>query len=57
MTQIRKTVYVYVPFKPMKLDNTLDEVVAQAGLKQLRIAETVKYPHDTVFLSGGCEAE
>ncbi|MDC6657715.1 2,3-bisphosphoglycerate-independent phosphoglycerate mutase, partial [Leclercia adecarboxylata] len=33
------------------------EVVAKRGLKQLRIAETEKYPHVTFFFSGGNEAE
>jgi 2,3-bisphosphoglycerate-independent phosphoglycerate mutase len=34
----------------------LGEVVAKAGLKQLRIAETEKYAHVTFFLNGGREA-
>ena len=37
------------------LTNTLGEVVARAGLKQLRIAETEKYAHVTFFLNGGEE--
>jgi len=36
--------------------NTLGEVIAGAGLSQLRIAETEKYAHVTFFLSGGREA-
>ena len=39
------------------LDNTLGEVFSQNGLKQLRIAETEKYPHVTFFMSGGREDE
>ena len=35
--------------------NTLGEVVAKAGLKQFRIAETEKYAHVTYFLNGGRE--
>ena len=35
--------------------NTLGDVVAAAGLKQLRLAETEKYPHVTFFLNGGVE--
>ncbi len=35
--------------------NVLGEVVANAGLKQLRIAETEKYAHVTFFLNGGEE--
>ncbi|WP_242216686.1 2,3-bisphosphoglycerate-independent phosphoglycerate mutase [Bacillus cereus group sp. BfR-BA-01380] len=57
MTHFSETVKGYVAFKPMNLDNTLGEVVSQAGLKQLRIAETEKYPHVTFFFSGGREAE
>ncbi len=36
-------------------DNVLGAVVANAGLKQLRIAETEKYAHVTFFLNGGEE--
>ncbi len=42
-------------FPPQDLDHTLGEVVAKAGLKQLRIAETEKYAHITFFLNGGRE--
>ena len=42
-------------FAPERLSNTLGEVVANAGLKQLRIAETEKYAHVTFFLNGGEE--
>jgi 2,3-bisphosphoglycerate-independent phosphoglycerate mutase len=44
-------------FEPIELSDTLGEVVAEAGLKQLRIAETEKYAHVTFFLNGGREAE
>ncbi len=37
--------------------NTMGEVVAKAGLKQIRIAETEKYAHVTFFMSGGRESE
>ncbi|RYG37266.1 MAG: 2,3-bisphosphoglycerate-independent phosphoglycerate mutase, partial [Chitinophagaceae bacterium] len=37
------------------LNNTLGEVLAEAGKNQLRIAETEKYPHVTFFFSGGRE--
>eukprot|EP00949_MAST-11_sp_MAST-11-sp1_P003519 g3519.t1 len=40
---------------PKDIPNTLGEVVAKAGLKQLRAAETEKYPHVTFFLNGGLE--
>ncbi len=42
-------------FQPQALANTLGDVVSQAGLKQLRIAETEKYAHVTFFLNGGEE--
>lgn len=42
-------------FPPQNLADTLGEVVAKAGLRQLRIAETEKYPHVTFFLNGGRE--
>ncbi len=42
-------------FPPESLRNTLGEVVANAGLTQLRIAETEKYAHVTFFLNGGEE--
>jgi len=57
LTKFSETVDGYVAFKPTNLDNTLGEVLAQKGLKQLRIAETEKYPHVTFFMSGGREAE
>ncbi len=43
-------------FPPLELRRTLGEVVAEAGLRQLRIAETEKYAHVTFFLNGGREA-
>ena len=44
-------------FPPEDLADTLGEVVARAGLKQLRIAETEKYAHVTFFFNGGRETE
>lgn len=35
--------------------NTLGQVVSDAGLKQLRAAETEKYPHVTFFFNGGLD--
>ena len=46
-----------VLFAPLALGGILGEVVAEAGLKQLRIAETEKYAHVTFFLNGGREDE
>jgi len=42
-------------FDKDNLEKTLGEVVADAGKKQIRIAETEKYPHVTFFFSGGRE--
>ncbi len=44
-------------FPPQPMDGLLGEVVAGAGRRQLRMAETEKYPHVTYFLDGGQEAE
>ena len=44
-----------VMFAPESLDQGLGEVIAVAGLKQLRAAETEKYPHVTFFFNGGRE--
>ncbi|MGM7682958.1 2,3-bisphosphoglycerate-independent phosphoglycerate mutase [Cytobacillus sp. Hm23] len=57
LTHFSETVKGYVAFKPVNLDNTIGEVLSQNGLKQLRIAETEKYPHVTFFMSGGREEE
>lgn len=46
---------VHVIFETDNLNNTLGEVIERAGLKQIRIAETEKYPHVTFFFSGGRE--
>lgn len=45
-----------VLFAPETMDNLLGQVVSRAGLKQLRTAETEKYPHVTYFFNGGEEA-
>ncbi|MBT5267750.1 MAG: 2,3-bisphosphoglycerate-independent phosphoglycerate mutase [Rhodospirillaceae bacterium] len=42
-------------FPTIELHNTLGEICAKAGRRQLRIAETEKYPHVTFFLNGGRE--
>ena len=46
---------VHVVYEKDNLYNTLGEVIAKAGKKQIRIAETEKYPHVTFFFSGGRE--
>lgn len=42
-------------FAPQSLANGLGETVSKAGLKQIRFAETEKYPHVTYFFNGGRE--
>lgn len=44
-----------VAFPPIHMNNILGEVLSNAGLKQLRIAETEKYAHVTYFFNGGVE--
>ncbi len=46
---------VAVIFDEKNIVNTLGEVIANAGRKQIRIAETEKYPHVTFFFNGGRE--
>lgn len=46
--------YPYL-FELEDINNHLGEVVSNAGLRQLRTAETEKYPHVTYFLNGGIE--
>jgi 2,3-bisphosphoglycerate-independent phosphoglycerate mutase len=46
---------VSVIFQNDDLRNTLGEIIAASGLKQIRIAETEKYPHVSFFFSGGRE--
>ncbi len=56
MTEYDKTYQnVDVIFYNDNLNNTLGEVLAYNGKKQIRIAETEKYPHVTFFFSGGRE--
>ncbi len=43
-------------FPPFEMSHTLGQIVAEAGLKQLRIAETEKYAHVTFFFNGGEES-
>lgn len=46
---------INVIYNSDNLKNTLGEVLSNAGKKQIRIAETEKYPHVTFFFSGGQE--
>lgn len=57
MTEYDKTYKnVHIIFENDNLTHTLGEIIAANGLKQIRIAETEKYPHVTFFFSGGREA-
>ena len=56
-TEYDETFDFPVAFPPEVPENTIGEVVADAGLAQLRIAESEKYPHVTYFLNGGREVE
>ncbi len=47
--------FLGVLLPPVPLGHLLGEIVAAAGLKQLRMAETEKYAHVTYFLNGGRE--
>lgn len=48
---------VHVVFEKDNLKNTLGEVLSKLEKRQIRIAETEKYPHVTFFFSGGREKE
>jgi 2,3-bisphosphoglycerate-independent phosphoglycerate mutase len=55
MTQYDATFDAPVMFPPQSMSHLLGQVVAAAGLHQLRMAETEKYPHVTYFFNGGVE--
>lgn len=57
MTPFSEEVEGAVAFKSIDLRNTIGEVLADYDMKQLRIAETEKYPHVTYFMNGGKEAQ
>jgi len=44
-----------VAYPQVKLNRIFPELIADAGLRQLKIAETEKYPHVTFFFNGGSE--
>ena len=57
LTQYQEDFPYPVLFKPQKMDKIFGEVVSDAGLTQLRIAETEKYAHVTYFFNGGEEEQ
>jgi len=48
---------VHIIYDKENVKNTIGELMAKAGKKQIRIAETEKYAHVTFFFSGGRENE
>lgn len=57
MTEFDKRFNLPVAFGPANLKNILAEVGSNAGMTNLRIAETEKYAHVTYFFNGGREIE
>jgi len=55
MTQYDKNFTVPVVIPPESMDNLLANVMADANLRNLRVAETEKYAHVTYFFNGGIE--
>ncbi len=57
MTQYDATFGLPVAFPPQRHDGILADVLAEHGLRNVRIAETEKYAHVTFFFNGGVEKE
>ncbi|HEX3454409.1 MAG TPA: 2,3-bisphosphoglycerate-independent phosphoglycerate mutase [Gaiellaceae bacterium] len=57
MTRYRDDLDCPVVFEEQQVDETMAEVLAEAGLRQLHAAETEKYAHVTYFFNGGREQE
>ena len=57
MTRYRADLDVPVAFPEQNVEETLAEVLAERGVRQLHVAETEKYAHVTYFFNGGREAE
>lgn len=55
LTQYAADLKAEIAFAPQTIKNSLGEWLSQAGLRQLRIAETEKYAHVTFFFNGGSE--
>jgi 2,3-bisphosphoglycerate-independent phosphoglycerate mutase len=55
MTEYDRNYHLPLAFGPEDVKNTLAEVLAHAGIRNLRVAETEKYAHVTYFLNGGVE--
>ncbi|MGH2922326.1 MAG: 2,3-bisphosphoglycerate-independent phosphoglycerate mutase [Gaiellaceae bacterium] len=57
MTRYRDDFETPVAFEEQEVTDTLAEVLAEHGIKQLHVAETEKYAHVTYFFNGGREEE
>lgn len=55
MTLYDVTLKAEVAYPQVKLERIFPEIISEAGLKHLKIAETEKYPHVTFFFNGGVE--
>jgi len=55
MTRYHESFPLPVAFPPEFPDRTFGQILAERGLRQLRIAETEKYAHVTFFFNGGVE--
>lgn len=56
LTRYAADINTQVAYPPLEVKNSIGEIVSNAGLTQLRIAETEKYAHVTFFFNGGREA-
>jgi 2,3-bisphosphoglycerate-independent phosphoglycerate mutase len=56
LTQYHEKFDYAIAYAPVNVKNGIGEVLADAGLHQLRLAETEKYAHVTFFLNGGRDA-
>ena len=57
MTNYTDDMNAEVVFPPIYLTNVLGQVLADNDLKQVRVAETEKFPHVTFFMNGGIHEE
>jgi 2,3-bisphosphoglycerate-independent phosphoglycerate mutase len=55
MTEYDDNFHLSYIFEQLEIKNHLGEVLSKSGIKQLRVAETEKYPHVTFFFNGGIE--
>jgi 2,3-bisphosphoglycerate-independent phosphoglycerate mutase len=55
MTEYDRSFHLPLAFGPEDVEDTLAEVLAHVGIRNLRVAETEKYAHVTYFLNGGVE--